>query len=170
MTEKYTVSQQLKDFITQPHILELLDNNMLSEVYEIHSRSTSPISVRDLTTLLILTDFDVLHNVRIVPDFFLYGKLSAHLKEYLQDLYIPDNVQGIGYAAFKHCRYLEKIHLPSSIKFLSKESLKAIDLKEIYFDGTVDQWKHIRKEDNWCNKSKLERIILLDRVIDFTED
>ena len=165
MTE---LSQKLENFITREDVLEALDNNDFAYVYSEYAAISNMLDIRELTTLLLLSGFDPLQYMSIVPDFFLYGKLQPDIAPQIKDFYIPSTIKEIGYCSFKLCKNMEKIHLPRSLERINEEGLYAIDLKEIYYDGTLEEWKKIRRDRKWCNHSKLDRLICSDAVIDVT--
>lgn len=165
MTE---LSQKLENFITREDVLEALDNNDFAYVYSEYAAVSNMLDTRELTTLLLLSGFDPLQYMSVVPNFFLYGKLQPDIAPLIKDFYVPSTIKEIGYCSFKHCKNMEKIHLPRSLERINEEGLYAIDLKEIYYDGTLEEWKKIRRDHKWCNHSKLDRLICSDAVIDNT--
>lgn len=163
------ISAKLQTFLEREDILALLEDCKFNQVYDEYREDSSPLDFRELTTLLLTIKPDMLNYMYKVPDFFLYGKLQPQLKAQLKELYIPNGITSIGYLAFKHCRFLETIHIPISVTWFEEESLRGMDLKTIVYEGTKEQWKKILKEDAWANKNKLEKIIFSDGVVDFTE-
>lgn len=164
------ISGKLQTFLEREDILNLLENRKFNKIYEEYRDGSSPLDFRELTTVLMLVEPNMLEDMYKIPDFFLYGKLQPNLKEYLKEFHIPNTITSIGALAFKHCKFLETIHIPVSVTLFEQECLHAIDLKTIVYDGTKEQWKNnIIKEDAWANKNKLEKIIFSDGVVDFTE-
>ena len=169
MTE---LSQKLENFITRDDVLDALDNNDFAYVYSEYAAVSNMLDIRELTTLLLLSGFDPLHYMSRVPDFFLYGKLQSDISTLIKEFYVPGSIKEIGYCSFKHCKHMEKIHLPKTLERIHEEGLYSIDLKEIYYDGTLEEWKKIRRDHKWCNHSKLDKLICSDIEIHntFNED
>lgn len=63
---------------------------------------------------------------------------------------IPNAVDRILSGGFANMKRLEKVTLPDTLKQIeSKAFLNCEALKDIFFTGTVEQWKAIRKSANW---------------------
>ena len=163
------VSNRLIQFLERNDILDLLDNREFNKIYEEYRYGSSPLDVRELTTVLLKVESNMLHYMDEIPNFFLYGKLQPDLKDELKELHVPNTITVIGTCAFKFCKYLETIHIPTSVTLLEEECLRAVDLTTIVYKGTKEQWRKIVREDAWANKNKLEKIICSDGVVDFTE-
>ena len=167
---EWNVPEKIIKFLETDEARSFMDKEDFDSLYKLFMQSNSILDVRDLTTTFYKADIDPLFYCKEVPDYFLYGKLMPQLESYLKDLYLPEGIRAVGYWSFKHCKFIETIHIPISCIHLDEQSLYAMDLKTIVYNGTTAQWKKITKADKWCNKDKVEKIILLDQVIDFTED
>ena len=84
----------------------------------------------------------------------------------LKTISIPSGVSGIFSGLFEDCKSLEVVTLPQSIRdlywdgFLNCESLSTIN-----FEGTVEQWKLIRKLCEWDNNIGSYTIYCTDGTI-----
>ena len=68
----------------------------------------------------------------------------------LTNIVIPDNVVTLGEEAFNGCSSLESITLPVSLKSLKRMSLgDCTSLKDLYYEGTMEQWRSISRDGNW---------------------
>lgn len=64
----------------------------------------------------------------------------------LESVYIPDSVKSIDHAAFWGCENLKTITFTKSIKTLNIATFyKCKSLTSINFEGTVNEWKNIKK-------------------------
>ena len=70
---------------------------------------------------------------------------------------VPEGVIAIGDGAFRDCIYIESISIPSTLKSLGSNVIGA-SVKEINYSGSVEEWKAIRKETKWDEKS-LEYVV-----------
>ena len=62
----------------------------------------------------------------------------------IEELTISEGITSIGMAAFVNCRMLKSVSLPSSISNISDYSFAGcIELTEIHYAGTIDQWGEI---------------------------
>ncbi len=77
--------------------------------------------------------------------------------------FLADN---LGVINTNNVSLLEKINLPTSITNISCYAFyNCISLKEIYYDGTMAQWKEINLVDGWNLNSAIEKIVCCDGVI-----
>lgn len=103
---------------------------------------------------------------------FISGDAFFNCKQ-LTDITIPNGVKGIGDSAFWGCTALTNITIPGSVTDLDFGAFFCCDglisvtigsnvkniggyvfnncssLTEIYFEGTVEQWKSVNKAENW---------------------
>ena len=65
---------------------------------------------------------------------------------------IPDGVTSIGEGAFSHCDRLERVVIPDSVTSIGFFSFNYCEnLTDIFYKGTVMQWKEIDKEELWIS-------------------
>lgn len=75
---------------------------------------------------------------------------------------IPNGVQKIGYSAFIGLNNLTSINVPISVKDFNPTSFSGCDnLKDVYYQGTEEQWKKINYDEDlgkehWLMPSELE--------------
>ena len=58
----------------------------------------------------------------------------------ITNIVIPSSVKSIGFNAFSGCSNLESITIPSSITSVGMMAFNCINLKNVYYDGTVEDW------------------------------
>ncbi len=64
----------------------------------------------------------------------------------LTTVHIPQ-VKSIGPGAFRYCILLEHIHIPSSTVLIGAKAFGDSGLKEITYDGTIEDFQHIKIAD-----------------------
>ena len=65
---------------------------------------------------------------------------------------IPDGVITIGQQSFERCYNLASIIIPSSVTSIETGAFYDCDsLTSITFNGTMEQWHGIEKDDYWDN-------------------
>ncbi len=97
---------------------------------------------------------------RIGADAFSYcGKIK--------DIIVPKKVNAIESHAFYFCDCLENITIPNSVKSIGEFALFACEkLETINFEGTIEQWKSIAKEDGWNFETGDYEIICTDGTLE----
>ncbi len=84
----------------------------------------------------------------------------------LTELQVPEGVTVIGMEAFRMCRNLQKIKLPASLTHIDHVSfVDCHSLTEIVYAGTMEQWKHIQKQEHWDNGTGDYTVICTDGTI-----
>lgn len=72
----------------------------------------------------------------------------------LYTINIPDSINNIGSNAFEHCG-LTSITLPINISIKAKVFMNCLNLTEINYKGTMEQWHNIIKNDKWNEGSSI---------------
>ena len=68
----------------------------------------------------------------------------------LKRIVLPDGVIAIGNNAWEECTGLKSITIPDSVKSIGNKAFYwCYNLNEIYFKGTVEQWKRINEKNYW---------------------
>lgn len=89
-------------------------------------------------------------DIIIPPSVNSIGNSAFFLCNSLRNISIPNGVTKISNSAFGCCGRLEKIYIPSSVtKIETGAFLNGNNLAEIIFDGTIEQWMSIEKEEQW---------------------
>ena len=82
-------------------------------------------------------------NIKEISPFLCY-------KTSIKELIIPSTVLKIGNSAFSQCNKLKTITLPNSIKYIGNTIFyECSSLETINFDGTIDEWNNIEKDEEW---------------------
>lgn len=80
---------------------------------------------------------------------------------------IPDSINGravtsIGFGAFSNLTSLKSVFIPKSIKIIKRSAFAGCTaLRDIYFEGTGDEWERIEKDSEWdlgCREYKVHCI------------
>lgn len=91
-----------------------------------------------------LTNVTLSKNVTIIKNFMFASCFK------LTDIVIPDGVVKIGMAAFKDCTNLTRVVIPDSVVSIGQDAFKGCgSLKNIYYKGTGDQWREIKRLRDW---------------------
>ena len=77
----------------------------------------------------------------------------------LTSITIPDKVTSIGERTFFGCVSLTSITILGSVTSIDEDAFWGCDLKTIYFNGTKDQWKQVKKAKNWKSGTNSVKII-----------
>ena len=77
----------------------------------------------------------------------------------LTSITIPDKVTSIGERTFFGCVSLTSITIPGSVTSIDEDAFWGCDLKTIYFNGTKDQWKQVKKTRGWKGSNTQVKII-----------
>lgn len=102
--------------------------------------------------------------------FLQTGFYEEHSK--LERIIVSDGSVGITASAFNDCFLVREIILPNSISFIGENAFPPSlywNIKIIY-KGTVEQWRKIKKHDNWMNTNshnsnlRVKQIICVDGI------
>ena len=69
------------------------------------------------------------------------------------------SVTSIGERTFFGCVSLTSITIPGSVTSIGEDAFWGCDLKTIYFNGTKDQWKQVKKTRSWKGSNNQVKII-----------
>lgn len=95
-----------------------------------------------------LTDIKIPDSVKTIGEYAFAGCWG------LTDITIPEGVTFISYNAFMSCRELTGITIPKSITTIERSAFSGCrNLADIYFDGTLEEWDAVEKEDGWIYNS-----------------
>ena len=88
-----------------------------------------------------LTNVEGLEGITSIGDYTFYCCDS------MMNVSIPEGVTGIGNYAFSGCSSLTSITIPNSVTSISSYAFdsNSESLKDIYYSGTLDQWKSLYK-------------------------
>ena len=79
------------------------------------------------------------------------GPYAFQSRYELTDFQIPQGVLQIGTAAFRGCEFLQTVTISNSVTMIDRGAfLDCSALTDIYFEGTVAEWRAIEKEYDWC--------------------
>lgn len=105
-----------------------------------YSYPTSMALARTLTILLINTGIDFLNYMKYIYD-YSFDSLP------IEELIVPYGVEGLGHYVFDHCKELNKVVLPNSLKAVADNIfVRCSKLKEITFLGTKEEWEKLMKK------------------------
>ena len=104
----------------------------------------------------------------------LYNKDQTTLIQYgigkTDSLFIiPDGVKSIFEAAFADCAYLTEIIIPNSVTNIDNWAFQCCDsLTSVKFEGTVEQWEAIYKDDYWNDQVPATEVVCNNGVVPLT--
>ena len=94
-----------------------------------------------------------------LEEYDLYGISSISNEMFaantsMQEFVVPSTVASIGEMAFYGCTSLKSVVIPTSVTFIGSEAFGGCDsLTDIYYEGSVDEWKAIDKAALLLNPS-----------------
>ena len=78
----------------------------------------------------------------------------------LTSITLPNSLTSIGKYVFRYCNNITSITIPNSVTSIGDYAFQDCDnLKTIYFNGTKDQWKQVKKAGNWKSGTNSVKII-----------
>ena len=84
----------------------------------------------------------------------------------LTNIVIPDSVISIGSQAFCNCINLTNVTIGNSVTSIGNDVFYGCKkLKDIYYNGTKEQWENIKKNKNWTPKYGGKHIHCSDGII-----
>ena len=131
----------IKEFIIENK--DLIEQDKWVDLYSKAYIGYSLGFVGDLTSTLVDAGINPLDKSPVVPTAYYY-------QQPIREFVIPKNIRKINSYAFANCIELYKITIPKSVEHIySKAFYNNTSLKDIYYQGTKDQWKNIAKEANY---------------------
>lgn len=148
---------QQKEEITR--VLKKYSNNIEDNLLNIYKKVDIK-CIPIFTTLLLNSGVDPLQYLDIIPMRYLYGTeissiiIPDNIKRIedgafalctkLKVVILSKNLEQIGERAFAGCSNIRKISIPKSVKAIEyKAFLNCHNLKDIYYEGTKDEFKKI---------------------------
>lgn len=154
----------IKDFIKEYR--DLIEDDNFADLYTefdklMYTRSGSPqhtpgysTFTNHLTEVLLEADVDPLIYLNYVPKSYLAWTN-------MKDFKIPAGIEVIDQNAFSNSN-LESITIPSTVKAIHKYAFaNCSDLSDIYYDGTMKQWKAIKKESKWLTHQLTDKMLTI---------
>ena len=87
----------------------------------------------------------------------------------LTSITIPDSVESIGGHAFEGCSSLTSITIPDGVTSIGDSAFyNCSSLTSITFEGTVEQWTDIRKDNQWNGGANINGILCSDGAVCLT--
>ena len=105
-------------------------------------------------------EFYDLTNITLPDNITSIGKRAVQRCSKLTDIVLPNNISSISDWAFSGCIGLTSITIPDSVTSIGSHAFtECYNLKTIYFNGTKDQWKQVKKAGNWKSGTNSVKII-----------
>lgn len=126
-------------------------------------------TLTDFTSELevIATRFEyyfLLNSVNL-PNATIIGENTFRSCQSLINVSMP-NVKGIGKYAFNGCDSIANITLPSSLVCIDKYAFAdCTSLETIVFDGTIEQWSAVQRNDYWNDKVPATHVQCTDGTV-----
>ena len=151
------ISKELQDFLNDTDILNLIADQDWRELFS-EAEVNLAYDIQTLHKILVnsnLTSTDeLLQTLDHVPVCF-FKRFDD-----LTNITLPDNITSIGNYAFSDCNNLTSITIPNSVTSIGDWAFEDCDnLKTIYFNGTKDQWKQVKKTRGWKGSNNQVKII-----------
>ena len=174
------ISKELKDFLNDSSILDLIANEDWAELFS-KARVSIKYQIPELHKTLVKSSMastdQILQSLSYVPDWFFaefddltsitipntitrIGNSAFYDCSSLTSITIPDSVTSIGKHAFASCESLTSITIPSSVTSIGQGAFNDCEkLRSIYFNGTEEQWKQIQKTKYWVPNEDQIKVI-----------
>lgn len=104
-------------------------------------------------------------NVRVIDGGALWG--NSHIESILIEE--NSNLEKIANNAIAHNKNLQKVHLPISLKDIGNNFYSCLKLKDIFYEGTREDWENIDKDDFTFDHIEA-KIHCQDGIIDYGEE
>lgn len=97
------------------------------------------------------------------PDVITIGDRAYAKNTEMTSAMIPEGVVSLGSSAFANCVNLESVSLPSTVQEIGFNCFfNTPKLTSISYNGTLDQWKAVKRGSNWLMKSGTKTIQCLN--------
>lgn len=106
---------------------------------------------------------EIIKSVQIDCKLTEITKEAFYMCNGLETVSLSNNIQTIGNGAFRSCNNLQTVYLESSITLISRFAFGYCEsLETINYNGTIDQWNSIEKEEGWNIETKNVCVHCLD--------
>ena len=113
--------------------------------------------VDHLTAVVTDCGVEPLDYMDIIPDFYLYNTKG------FREFQILDRMESIGACAFSLCSQLEKVIIGSGIQEIHTSAFdECVLLNDVRYNGTMEQFEHIRKGDYWHDDCPFQKVSCKD--------
>ena len=96
----------------------------------------------------------------------LIGSSAFKYCEKLKEVKIPEGVKTIDTYAFTRCKGLKKVYLPSTLELIGMFAFSQCPIKDIYYDGTADQWNNMERKVSWVHSTQVAGFEITVHCID----
>ena len=93
------------------------------------------------------------------------GQIIGEIRTY----YIPNSLKEVhitgnclSYGAFSGCLNIQSIYLSSALKKIEKGAIQSSCVTNIYFDGSMEKWEEVLKDNAWDIEMEAYTIVCLD--------
>lgn len=132
--------------ITLPNGLESIGDGAFDECYRLEN-ITIPSSVIHIGS----DAFAACGAVQVVNKVFYVGDWAVGLYDDDLSVYtLQEGTVGVADCLFSYGIYLKNVTIPESIKYIGRNAFfQCVDLRQVVFGGTMDQWNAIEKHPEW---------------------
>ena len=132
--------------ITLPNGLESIGDAAFDECYRLEN-----ITIPNSVTHIGSDAFNACAAVQVVNEVCYVGNWAVGLYDDDLSVYtLREGTVGIADCLFSFCIYLKNITIPESVKYIGRHTFfQCIDLNQIVFGGTKEQWNAIEKHPDW---------------------
>jgi hypothetical protein len=132
--------------ITLPNGLESIGDGAFDECYRLEN-----IAIPSSVTHIGSDAFAACGAVQVVNEVFYVGDWAVGLYDDDLSVYtLQEGTVGVADCLFSYGIYLKNVTIPDSVKYVGRHTFfQCIDLNQIVFGGTKEQWGAIEKHPDW---------------------
>lgn len=151
MLTPYLLTSKLTELFLDAGLEPLEYMQAVPANYLAYSKLTSITIPENITSIgrCAFSGCDGLTNITIPDSVTSIGSAAFENCSGLTSIVIPDSVTSIDHWAFQYCTGLTSATIGNGVKSISRYAFwDCASLKDIYFNGTKDQWNVIKKIDS----------------------
>ena len=145
--------------ITLPNGLESIGDGAFDECYRLKN-----VTIPNSVTHIGRDAFNACAAIQVVNKICYVGDWAVGVyDDDLSGYTLREETVGVADCLFTYCIYLKNITIPESVKYVGRHAFfQCIDLHQVMFGGTMDQWNAIEKHPDWDITTKFYTVHCID--------